>query len=88
MPIAYALDRVATIDRTIAVGGDVGHAQVNPKQIMNVLWSGLRYDARCQQIPCAASVKKVSFAPTGLEQAYLAHTTDYNVPWKLDTKIG
>ena len=37
MPVAYALDRAAAVDRAIAIGRDIRYAQINPKHVVDIL---------------------------------------------------
>src|SRR6266540_5788217 len=76
MPIPDALDGAAAVDRAVAICGDVRHAQIDSKHVVNVLRVGFLYFAGCQQIPVAAMVDQIGFAHAGLKQLHLALTSD------------
>src|SRR6266511_559765 len=76
MPIPNTLDGAATVDRTVAIRGDVPHTEIDPKHVVNVLRIGFLYLTGCQQIPVAAMVDQIGFAHAGLKQLHLALTSD------------
>ena len=50
MPKAHALNRLAAVDRAVAVNGDVRHAQVNAQRALDVEWCGFFHVADGQQV--------------------------------------
>ena len=75
MPMPHTVDHPAAVDGSIRVAGNVGHTQVNPKDVVNVLWVGFLNLARYQQIPVATVEQQVAFALPGGKHPALALTT-------------
>lgn len=75
MSIANILDRFAGMDFAIAIGSDVGHAQVDTERAVNIDRFGCRDFTRRKQIPATVNVGKVGLATAMLEQFALAFTT-------------
>jgi len=75
MAIAYVVDHAAAVVRSVRIAGDVGHTQVNPKHVVNVLGVGFLNRARHQQILVAAMEQQITLTLARLEQCLLAFAT-------------
>ncbi len=75
MAIANTFHRAATVDRAVAIHGDVRHTQVNPKHAFNVDWLRRLDIADRQKVERAANVGQIGFTMPRLEQGPLARTT-------------
>src|SRR5262245_4644007 len=64
----------AAVDGSIRVAGDVGHAKINSKHVVNVLRSRFLYLARHQQIPLATVEQQITLTLASDEHPPLPFT--------------
>jgi hypothetical protein len=62
MPVVYMLDCFAVVDLPIAIDRDVGHAQIDTQNTLNIDQIGI-FNIDCgKQIPVATHKRQVGFA--------------------------
>lgn len=74
--IANILDCLALVDSTVTVNRDIGDANINAQETVNVQRSGLINVADSEQIELAVDTSKVGFALLGLQQLPLVFTAN------------
>src|SRR5262249_43786822 len=79
MPIPHVVHMATAVDGSIRVAGDVGHTQVNPKHVVNVLGGGFFHRTCHEQIPFAAMEEQIAFPLACLEHRSLAFSANKRV---------
>jgi len=65
---AHRLDGLALVNGSVAVGGDVGNAQVNAQEIVNIVRGWFVHVAALVEVKLAFAIDKIAFAAQTLKQ--------------------
>lgn len=76
MAVTNVRYRLALVDFTRAVSGDIGHAQVNTKKVFDILWRRLVNFAGGQQVELATNQAQVGLATLAAQQFLIPLATD------------